>query len=283
MKKKLIVVAIIGVILVGGTTAVVALNNSYSKTKQESVSENEKAINTENQENKEDVNQEEEKSEVKQEDLNNEEKVEESTVNTNEENSTRQVKQETNDEKPKEQTLDEGYQIYYKARDAYNREDFDEAIRLYETITNRDALAKVVVEKDRFYFAKSLDDQITEGQRLYDSGDYVKAKIFMSKLMRGNYMMPKQEARANEIYKKASSKVTPEEENNLNGNFTFEQAVEFVKKEIGDNPNNVYENFQEYTDIHGAKVYQVIVKKNGDINNSELFVVGSDGSVLSGS
>ena len=56
-----------------------------------------------------------------------------------------------------------------------------------------------------------------------------------------------------------------------------------IKKEIGDNPNNTYENFQEYTDIIGAKVYQVIVKKNGDSNNSELFVVSSDGSVLSGS
>lgn len=69
----------------------------------------------------------------------------------------------------------------------------------------------------------------------------------------------------------------------VNGKFTFEKAVELVKKEIGDNPNNTYENFQEYTDINGAKVYQVIVKKNGDSNNSELFVVSSDGSVLSGS
>lgn len=47
--------------------------------------------------------------------------------------------------------------------------------------------------------------------------------------------------------------------------------------------DGLYENFQEYTDINGAKVYQVIVKKNGDSNNSELFVVSSDGSVLSGS
>ncbi|ELC8443396.1 hypothetical protein QYB59_002439 [Clostridium perfringens] len=277
MKKKLIIAAIIGVILVGGTTVVVALNNNYSKDKQESISENEKATNNEDQENKEVVNQEE-KSEVEQEDSNKEEKVEESKANINEE-----IKQEVKAENPKEQTLDEGYQIYYKARDAYNREDFDEAIRLYETITNKDALAKVQYEKDRFYLAKQVNDQIKEGQKLYDSGKYLEAKIFISKLTRGNAMLPNQEARANEIYEKASSRVTPDEEKQVNGNFTFEQAVELVKKEIGDNPNNTYENFQEYTDIHGAKVYQVIVKKNGDMNNSELYVVGSDGSVISGS
>ncbi|EGT4136346.1 hypothetical protein EQZ09_00605 [Clostridium perfringens] len=175
------------------------------------------------------------------------------------------------------------YTIFYKARDAYNREDFDEAIRLYETITDKDVLAKVEYEKDRFYFAKKINDEINEGQKLYDSGKYFEAKVFMSKLIRGNYMLPNQEDRANKIYEEASSKVTKEEVEKVNGKFTFEKAVELVKKEIGDNPNNTYENFQEYTDINGAKVYQVIVKKNGDSNNSELFVVSSDGSVLSGS
>ena len=158
-----------------------------------------------------------------------------------------------------------------------------EAIRLYETITDKDVLAKVEYEKDRFYFAKKINDEINEGQKLYDSGRYFEAKVFMSKLIRGNYMLPNQEARANKIYEEASSKVTKEEVEKVNGKFTFEKAVELVKKEIGDNPNNTYENFQEYTDINGAKVYQVIVKKNGDSNNSELFVVSSDGSVLSGS
>lgn len=282
MKKRLIIVAIVGTILVGGTTAAIALNNNYSEAKKESISENEKATSSKEEESKEVVNMEE-KVDDKQEESNKEEQVEIAQENSDQDNSNKKEKQGDENIKPKEQDIMEGYEIFYKARDAYDREDFDEAIRLYETITNRDALAKVELEKDRFYFAKQVNDQIEEGQKLYDSGKYLEAKIFMSKLTRGNAMSPNQEARANEIYEKASSKVTPEEENNLNGNFTFEQAVEFVKKEIGDNPNNVYENFQEYTDIHGAKVYQVIVKKNGDINNSELFVVGSDGSVLSGS
>lgn len=249
MRKKLIITAIIGLILIGGTTTGIVLNNNYFKAKQESVTENEEHIS-----NKKDQNNEKDSS-----------------------------NKEDSNKKAEEQEVNDQYKIFYKARDAYNREDFDEAIRLYETLTDKDVLAKVEYEKDRFYFAKKINDEINEGKRLYDSGKYFEAKVFMSKLIKGNYMLPNQEARANKIYEKASSKVTKEEEEKVNGNFTFEKAVELVKKEIGDNPNNTYENFQEYTDINGSKVYEVIVKKNGDINDSELFVVNSDGSVLSGS
>ncbi len=61
---------------------------------------------------------------------------------------------EEGNKKPEEQEVNDKYTIFYKARDAYNREDFDEAIRLYETITDKDVLAKVEYEKDRFYFKK---------------------------------------------------------------------------------------------------------------------------------
>ncbi|EOU1463235.1 hypothetical protein [Clostridium perfringens] len=268
MRKKLIITAIIGLILIGGTTTGIVLNNNYFKEKQESVAENEEHISSEK-----DQNNKDEKAENNQEDLEGSKENNEKDSSNKEEGNKKQEEQEVNDK----------YTIFYKARDAYNREDFDEAIRLYETITDKDVLAKVEYEKDRFYFAKKINDEINEGQKLYDSGKYFEAKVFMSKLIRGNYMLPNQEARANKIYEEASSKVTKEEVEKVNGKFTFEKAVELVKKEIGDNPNNTYENFQEYTDINGAKVYQVIVKKNGDSNNSELFVVSSDGSVLSGS
>ena len=259
MRKKLIITAIIGLILIGGTTTGIVLNNNYFKEKQESVAEKEEHISSEK-----DQNNKDEKAENNQEDL-------EGSKENNEKDSSNK---EEGNKKPEEQEVNDKYTIFYKARDAYNREDFDEAIRLYETITDKDVLAKVEYEKDRFYFAKKINDEINEGQKLYDSGKYFEAKVFVSKLIRGNYMLPNQEA---------SSKVTKEEVEKVNGKFTFEKAVELVKKEIGDNPNNTYENFQEYTDINGAKVYQVIVKKNGDSNNSELFVVSSDGSVLSGS
>ncbi|WP_283676123.1 hypothetical protein [Clostridium perfringens] len=268
MRKKLIITAIIGLILIGGTTTGIVLNNNYFKEKQESVAEKEEHISSEK-----DQNNKDEKAENNQEDL-------EGSKENNEKDSSNK---EEGNKKPEEQEVNDKYTIFYKARDAYNREDFDEAIRLYETITDKDVLAKVEYEKDRFYFAKKINDEINEGQKLYDSGKYFEAKVFMSKLIRGNYMLPNQEDRANKIYEEASSKVTKEEVEKVNGKFTFEKAVELVKKEIGDNPNNTYENFQEYTDINGAKVYQVIVKKNGDSNNSELFVVSSDGSVLSGS
>ena len=75
--------------------------------------------------------------------------------------------------------------------------------------------------------------------------------------------------------------------------YLYNIILEIIDKHLGITCNevsckiedtiNTYENFQEYTDINEAKVYQVIVKKNGDSNNSELFVVSSDGSVLSGS
>ena len=240
MRKKLIITAIIGLILIGGTTTGIVLNNNYFKEKQESVAEKEEHISSEK-----DQNNKDEKAENNQEDL-------EGSKENNEKDSSNK---EDSNKKPEEQEVNDKYTIFYKARDAYNREDFDEAIRLYETITDKDVLAKVEYEKDRFYFAKKINDEINEGQKLYDSGKY----------------------------EEASSKVTKEEVEKVNGKFTFEKAVELVKKEIGDNPNNTYENFQEYTDINGAKVYQVIVKKNGDSNNSELFVVSSDGSVLSGS
>lgn len=278
MKKKVIISGIIGILLLAGTTIGVALNNNYLDTKKNSISTSEKAID----------NKDEDKELINQEDKNNEEEEvndgkQEELVKENIDDSNENKEKNTEVIKPKEQDIMEGYNIFYKARDAYDREDFDEAVRLYETITNRDALAKIDLEKDRFYLAKQVDEQIKEAQKLYESGRYLECKIFMSKLIRGNAMSPKQEIRANDLYEKANAKVTPEEENELNGNFTFEEAINLIKKEIGDNPNDVYESFQEYTDIHGAKVYQIVVRKNGDINNSELFVVGSDGSVLSGS
>ncbi len=43
-------------------------------------------------------------------------------------------------------------------------------------------------------------------------------------------MLPNQEARANKIYEEASSKVTKEEVEKVNGDFTFEKAVELLKR-----------------------------------------------------
>lgn len=161
---------------------------------------------------------------VKEEPLNDEEKSKEFKGSTEV-----KIDTEVKNDKPKEQSLDEGYQIFYKARDAYEIEDFDEAIKLYETIINKDALAKVKYEKDRFYFAKDINNKIDEGQRLYNEGKYLDAKIFMSKLMRGNYMMPNQEARAQKIYDNAEAKTTPEDESNAHKEFTYDKALTILK------------------------------------------------------
>lgn len=276
MKKRLIIATIVGTILIGGTTVAIALNNNYSEAKKESISENDKATSSE-EENKE------EKVDDKQEESNKEEKVETDQENSDQDNSNEKEKQVYENIKPKEQDIMEGYEIFYEARDAYDREDFEEAIRLYETITNRDALAKVELEKDRFYFAKQINDQIEEGQKLYDSGEYIKAKIFMSKLMRGNYMMPKQEARANQIYENAKSKVNPEEEKKAQQNFTYENALEILKNNIGIDPKNNYKYFDENIDeINGCKTIYINVTRE-DIESEEMYLVGSDGSVISGS
>lgn len=282
MRKKIIISIILGVVLVGCTTAVVALNSS-NKNKEEIV-ENAKGSETtdKKEENKleEKVDtlkeESEEKKVVKEEEVEVEENIEKKDIN----NKEIEVNKES---EPKEQTIDEGYQIFYKARDAYEREDFDEAIRLYETMTNKDALAKVEGEKWRFYTSKDINDQIDKGQRLYDEGKYLDAKIFMSKLMRGNYMMPKQEARAQEIYNNAEARVTPEDESKSQKEFTYDKALAILKQNIGDNPDNTYEYFQENLDINGEKTIYIGVRSKKNPESGMMYLVGSGGSVISAS
>lgn len=287
MKKKFIIAAIIGIVLIGGTTAVMALNSNKEVTrthKEElanSEEESKKVGNDKGEEIDSNDKDEELDSNDKLEEKENNDTTSEKSESVNDKNNSKA--QSASTDKPKEQTIDEGYNIFYKARDAYNRGDFDEAVRLYETINNRDALAKVASEKDMFYFAKSVNEQIDKGQKLYDSGEYVQAKVFMSKLMRGNYMTPKQEAKANEIYENAKVKVTPEEEKKVQQSFTYEKALEILKNNIGDDPKNNYKYSDEYIDeINGCKtIYINITREN--VESAEMYLVGSDGSVISGS
>ena len=64
MRKKLIITAIIGLILIGGIATGIVLNNNYFKEKQESITEKEEHIS-----NEKDQNNKEEKAENNQEDL----------------------------------------------------------------------------------------------------------------------------------------------------------------------------------------------------------------------
>ena len=135
----------------------------------------------------------------------------------------------------------------------------------------KDIKTKELVQKYNFRFSKSLgqnfliDDSVP---RDIVAGAEVDENDLVIEIGPGVGTLTAQ------LLNKAKKVVAIELDNDL---------IPILNQEIGDNPNNTYENFQEYTDINGAKVYQVIVKKNGDSNNSELFVVSSDGSVLSGS
>ncbi|MDZ4993647.1 hypothetical protein GNF80_11800 [Clostridium perfringens] len=281
MKKKFIIAAIIGVVIIGGSTAVVALNNREAIKVQKEESVNNEEASKEVVKDKEENTNSDEILEEKDDNESKTEKLDNKSENNSDDNSF-QSQSEIN-ENPKEQTIDEGYEIFYKASDAYNREDFDEAVRLYETINNRDALAKVESAKDMFYLAKSISDEIDKGQKLYNSGEYIKAKMFMSKLIRGNYMTPKQEAKANEIYENAKAKVTPEEEKKVQQSFTYEKALEILKNNIGDDTKNNYKYSDEYIDeINGCKTIYINVTRE-NVESAEMYLVGSDGSVITGS
>ena len=94
-------------------------------------------------------------------------------------------------------------------------------------------------------------------------------------------MMPKQEARAQEIYNNAEARVTPEDESNSHKEFTYDKALAILKQNIGEDQDNTYEYFQENLDINGAKTIYIGVGSKKNPESGTMYLVGSDGSVIS--
>lgn len=157
------------------------------------------------------------------------------------------------------QSIQDGYQRSYKARYAYENGDIDKAIEIYEKITNKDALAKTVDEKNMYYFARNINNEITKCEQLYNSGDYMNARITVKELLGGNRMTDQQKERCLALIKKTDSKVGQSDESNINNNFTYERTLEILKLQY-DKPNQEYKCLNEVIDNDGFKTFYIFQK-----------------------
>lgn len=293
MKKKFIIAILVGIVLIGGTTAVVAINNNSSNKiiKEDIVKTNEapKEDVSSNSTNKEETKKTEdetpkEENYKKDKTLTKGDNNSESQENNQKKNieNNKEVSGQTNkntSEKKVEvgQSLQDGYQLSYQARDAYENGDIDRAIEIYEKITNKDALAKTVDEKNMYYSARHINNEITKCEELYNSGDYMNARINIKELLGGNRMSEQQRERCRALIKKTDSKVGQSGESKLNNNFTYEKALEMLKSQY-DRPNQEYKCLNEVIDSDGLKTFYIFQKDRGkDVGT--LYMVNSRGKV----
>lgn len=284
MKKKLIIIIVVGMVIIGGGIATVIINTTSSNkiVKEEVVKANEDIKENESKEKviKEDTEDTEDstsKDDNNQKDGNGIEIKE-----SNQKEVNKEVSKQTNSSINKAknevgQSIDEGYELSYKAREAYENGDIDKAIELYEKITNKDALAKTVDEKNKYYFARHINDEIIKCENLYNSGDYMNARINIKELLGGNRMTEDQMERCRALIKKTDSKVGQSGESELNKNFTYEKALDMIKTQF-DRPNQEYKCLNQVIDSDGLKTFYIFQKDKGkDVGT--LYMVNSKGKV----
>ncbi|WP_300348271.1 hypothetical protein [Clostridium sp.] len=305
MKKRIILSLILGVVIVGGTLSVVRLNNKncYQNIKEKFITSDEskktgvidsrevKSVKDDKVEEK----AKESKVSVKDNDVKETEnkKVVESKTETEKVEPKKEVEkniknkskvsEQTNsktESKVKEsgQSLEEGYELSYRARDAYKRGDVDEALRLYNQITNKAALAKTVDEKKMYESSKNVENEILKCEHLYNQGDYMNARLKIKELLGGNRMSDSQMKRCVELIKKTDSKVGTTGEANLNKNFTYEKAVQLVKN-YSKFKNQTYELAEQKINEDGLKTYYIIERDKKHKNYIVTYIVNSNGKV----
>lgn len=259
MKRKAIIGVIASTVLIGATVGGVTISKNIVTNKTNAISEISDDDNLE-------------KDNEKVEDDND---LGENQNSINEINEKDKNNESINVEENKEQTLLEGYEIFYKARDIYNAGEYEEALRLYNTITNKEALAKIEFFKEELDYYIGLYDFINEAKELYESGKYELARVVLY-----NVTGSKQSNKQTEITNNLLSKI--EEKINENGKkeFTTDLAVEYLKMAMGDNEDNIYEPYPVEILDDGSKscLIEVRDKKNPTIRK-DVFAVNEYGRV----
>lgn len=180
-----------------------------------------------------------------------------------------------NNEENKEQTLLEGYEISYKVSEFLNVGEYEEALRLYNTITNKEALAKVEFLKEELDYYMGLYDYINKATELYESGKYELARVVLYNVT-GSKSSNKQTEITNDLLSKIEEKI------NENGQreFTTDIAVEYLKMALGDNEDNIYEPYPVEILDDGSKscLIEIKDKKNPTIRK-DIFAVDEYGRV----
>lgn len=284
MKKKLIILIVIGMFIIAGGIATVIINTTSSNkvVKGEVVKANEDIEENEPKENVINKDIENTEDSISKDDDNQKDEKDVDVKESNQKEVDKEISKQTNTSINKAknevgQSIDEGYELSYKAREAYENGDIDKAIELYEKITNKDALAKTVDEKNKYYFARHIDNEIIKCENLYNSGDYMNARINIKELLGGNRMTEGQMERCRALIKKTDSKVGQSGESELNKNFTYEKALDMIKKQF-DRPNQEYKCLNQVIDSDGLKTFYIFQKDKGkDIGT--LYMVNSKGKV----
>lgn len=278
MRKKVIISIIIASVVAGGVIGGTKLYSAKTINDNKEIAAaagkivaNKSAEECKEAESKcEEVIKEEQKTEEKKEKENKEKQENNNSTAAN-------VKQEN--DKPKAQTLEEGYALCSKMWNAYNSENFDEAVRLYESITNKDAIAKIGTDKIRIYHGQNMNREIAKAQGYYNSGDYIKARTYIREVM-GNLLLPNQKQRAETLYNNAKSKVSASDEKKANAAFTNEKAVQLIKEKMGCGPHDTFSDFSSYQDPYMGKTISCVLHKNGDQHNVVFYKVFMDGTVI---
>ncbi|MDO4534452.1 MAG: hypothetical protein Q4B63_01410 [Clostridium perfringens] len=178
-------------------------------------------------------------------------------------------------EENKEQTLLEGYEIFYKVEDFFQERNYEEASRLYNTITNEEALAKIDFFKEELDYYMGLYDYINRAKELYESGSYELARVVLYNVT-GSNPSNKQIELTNDLLSKIENKIAERGEKE----FTFDLAVEYLKLWFNYDENNIYEDAPVEILDDGSKRYLILVKdKRYPENDGYYYSVGEDGRV----
>lgn len=195
-------------------------------------------------------------------DLEDNEKIEDDNDLGGNKNSINEINDKYNEsvniQENNEQTLLEGYEIFSKVKDAYNAGEYEEALNLYNTITNSEALAKVEFFKEELDYYIGLYNFIDEAKELYESGKYELARVVLYNVT-GSNASNKQREITNDLLSKIEDKIRENGEKE----FTFELAVEYLKASMAHTPGYEYEPWIMEISSDGTRRWLVTAKDFG--------------------
>lgn len=208
-----------------------------------------------------------------------ENKVEKNDENATEANGLKEVDSEKSNElenlevsnENTEQDTTEGYAIYSKSISEYKNGNYDEAIRLFETITNKDVRAKDPDYELQLYLGKEVDNKFYNAEELYNNGKYEHARSLLVNLIGGNYMPDKQKEKANSLLEKINSKLANSEKKE----FTYELALEYLKQYYGKDGYS-YKMLEREIDSDGGIGYFIEITSD---ESKDVYLVQENGHI----
>ncbi len=264
-RRAVIIVIVIAIGTIGGGTLFIT-----NKTNAISRSEEISGLDRNSEENNENLGDESEKIESGRE-LNSDE----SSRENNSEVSVIKDSDSIDIKENEEQTLLEGYEIFYKVEDFFYERNYEEASRLYNTITNKEALAKVDFFEEELDYYMGLYDYINKAKELYEAGSYELAKVVLYNVT-GSNPSDKQIELTNNLLNNIENKIVQRGEKE----FTYDLAVEYLKLWFNYDENNIYEDAPVEILSDGSKRYLILVKdKRYPENDGYYYSVGEDGRV----